>query len=150
MVSWFPCSRACGRQKHSTGGKAQGSRSVSAVRKPRDSIPSTHLRLVCPSPLAAYPAVDFNPLMKLQSSGSSNSRNTPAGRKRRLKQLSLCGPLCRTLSLAEQQSSLQSILNVLERRTDPRWTKLNFKPRHKCFLFPFCSACFHMVSIKGA
>lgn len=51
-------------------------------------------------PPVAYPAVDscFNPLMKLQSSGSSNSRNTSnttAGRKPSLKQLSLCGPLCR-------------------------------------------------------
>lgn len=131
---------------------AQGSHSVLAVRKPRGSIPSAHLLLVCPSLLAAYPAVDscFNPLMKLKSLDPVTLAAPPSGKKPSFKQLSLWGPLCRMpFSVAEQQSSLQSILNVLERRMDPCWTKLDFNPGHKCFLFPFCSACFHMVSMKA-
>lgn len=82
-------------------------------------------------------------MMRLQSWDPVTLAAPPAGRNPSLEQLSLWGPLCRTpFSVADQQSALQPILNVLERRTDPRWTKLDFNPGHECFLFPFALLVF--------
>lgn len=80
-------------------------------------------------PPVAYPAVDFNPLMKLQSLGSSNSRNTTAGRKPSLKQLSLCGPLCR-MPFSSWATELTTIHTKCTREKDgSSLDKTGFQPR---------------------